>query len=144
MAQSLSKAARAPAPSKLDVRRDEGKGVERTREALHPVIRLVLLSRRIPGLFCVLVYGEPLHRWRISLRLSGVSFTLGLRVLVIVHALAWFPLPANHARAVSPLLEEAPDAFVRDREEVLLGVSVSLYEVQSTRLGSKETARAAS
>ena len=126
---ALAEAARAPAPSEFDVRRDEGKGVERAREALHPVVRLGLLSRRIPGLFCVLVYGEPLHRWRISLRLSGVSFTLGLRVLVIVHALAWFPLPANHARTVSPFLEETPDAFVCDCEEVLLGVSMSLNKV---------------
>lgn len=126
---ALAEAARAPAPSEFDVRRDEGKGVERAREALHPVVRLVLLLRRIPGLFCVFVYGEPLRRRRVPLRLSGVSFTLGLRVLVIIRALAWFPLSANHARAVSPFLEEAPDAFVRDREEVLLGVSVSLNKV---------------
>ena len=61
-----------------------------------------------------------------------------VRVLVLVLGLAWAPWAAEHARALSPFLEEAADALVGDGEEVFLGVGVRLDEVLPAARGGGE------
>ena len=61
-----------------------------------------------------------------------------VRVLVLVMGFARPPWAAEHARALSPLLEEAADALVGDGEEVFLGVGVRLDEVLPAARGGGE------
>ena len=70
----------------------------------------------------------------------GIVFVRLVAVVVLMFVTACGPLPAEHARALAPFLEEPADALVRDGEEELFWVAVCFDEVQAAGLGQREDA----